>query len=136
VAPSATLRVGNKNEKSANWWSRITTQRNAIDEITMDDNMIQSTKSLFRRVKWNPRGSPPKKGWIKKMLPSWFPKDKTRFESTDSLKNTPNSPAALEHGFVYAGKGYFYSSYQETRSEALFKYFMEYMEGRYVLMEE
>jgi hypothetical protein len=129
VAPSATLRVGNKNEKSANWWSRITTQRNAIDEITMDDNMIQSTKSLFRRVKWNPRGSPPKKGWIKEMLPSWFPKDKTRFESTDSLKNTPNSPAALEHGFVYAGKGYFYSSYQETRSEALFKYFMEYMEG-------
>jgi hypothetical protein len=70
------------------------------------------------------------------MLPSWFPKDKTRFESTDSLKNTPNSPAALEHGFVYAGKGYFYCPYQETRSEALFKYFMEYMEGRYVLMME
>lgn len=131
VAPTATLHVRkNISEKEQSWWNRIfPPNRNAIQEITMDQYMIQNTKAPLRRVKWSPRGGPPRPGFFARMLPSWWPKDKSRYEPTATLENTSHSPAAEHHGFVYAGKGYFYSPYQESTSQALFKYFMEYMEG-------
>jgi len=127
VASTATLHVGGK--ENATWWSRLIVNRNAIQEINMDANMIRNTKSPLRRVKWTPHGGPPRPGFFARWLPSWWPKDKSRYEATATLQETPHSPAAQHHHFVYAGKGYFYSPYHESMSHALFKYFVQYMEG-------
>ena len=130
AAPSAILRVGSmETEKTKSWWNQVWKDRNTIQEITMDDTMIRNTKSSWRKAKWTPGGRVDKRGFFAKLLPSWWPKEKIRYESTESLKDTLYFPAATEHHFVYAGKGYFYSPYQESTSHALFKYFMEYMEG-------
>eukprot|EP00281_Chroomonas_sp_CCMP1168_P025619 CAMPEP_0206229804 /NCGR_PEP_ID=MMETSP0047_2-20121206/9895_1 /ASSEMBLY_ACC=CAM_ASM_000192 /TAXON_ID=195065 /ORGANISM="Chroomonas mesostigmatica_cf, Strain CCMP1168" /LENGTH=571 /DNA_ID=CAMNT_0053653133 /DNA_START=33 /DNA_END=1748 /DNA_ORIENTATION=- len=56
--------------------------------------------------------------------------DRTRYEGLWALKRHTDSPAAREHRFVYVGKGgFFYSPYEASKYEQMFKYFIEYMEG-------
>jgi hypothetical protein len=94
--------------------------------ILLDKSILQNARGTYHRVEWNLHGVAPKPAWWS--LWRWW-KDTTRYEDIHKLRHTYLSPAAVNHQFVYVGDGYFFSPYQASRSQKLFKYLTEYMEG-------
>lgn len=89
---------------------------------SMLQNGIRGAKSLT--IKWVRGGIPPTtSSWFR-----WIP-DRTQYENLNDLDNHAKSYAANQENFVYVGEGYFFSPYQASRYNNMFKYFMQYLEG-------
>lgn len=95
--------------------------------IVVDDSILRNLRGTLRRVEWNWQGSAPRAAW---WLPSWLlgPRSDTttRYEDIQQLHTQHGSSS---HSFVYVGDGYFFSPFQESHSQQLFKYLQQYMEG-------
>jgi len=92
---------------------------------TVDQAILEHTKAPWRRVDWTLGAVPRPARWL-----FWRSRDSTRYESIEALAGAESSPAARAHNFAYVGQGgYFFSPYQASMSESLFKYFVQYLEG-------
>jgi hypothetical protein len=94
-------------------------------KVLVDESILRNARGTFHRVEWNLHGVAPRSWWSRWR---WW-KDTTRYEDIHQLRDTYQSPAAINHNFVYVGDGYFFSPYQASRSQQLFKYLNEYIEG-------
>eukprot|EP00413_Alexandrium_margalefii_P025081 CAMPEP_0204564780 /NCGR_PEP_ID=MMETSP0661-20131031/35091_1 /ASSEMBLY_ACC=CAM_ASM_000606 /TAXON_ID=109239 /ORGANISM="Alexandrium margalefi, Strain AMGDE01CS-322" /LENGTH=441 /DNA_ID=CAMNT_0051572461 /DNA_START=69 /DNA_END=1394 /DNA_ORIENTATION=- len=86
-------------------------------------DVLARTRAPWRAVDWT-LGAQPKKYW-------WWPfEDRTRYESIADLAGVDRSYAASSHNFAYVGQGgYFFSPYETSMAESMFKYFVQYVEG-------
>ena len=89
---------------------------------SMLHNGIRGAKA--RTIKWVRDGIPPIPSFWRKWIP-----DKSRYEDTYHLHQYPLSDYSIESNFVYVGDGWFFSPYESSRQEKMFKYFMQYIEG-------
>ena len=85
---------------------------------SMLQNGIRGARS--RVINWIRGGIPP----IPSFWTRWIP-DRSRYEDLNNLVHRDEN----ESEFVYVGDGYFFSPFQASQYENIFKYFMQYVEG-------
>jgi hypothetical protein len=86
----------------------------------MFDKRIRENRA--RPVKWTKHGIPKPPSFLFRWIP-----DQSRYEDVSQLNK--RDVRLLEYGFVYVGNGYFFSPYEPSSIEKLFKLFGEYIEG-------
>lgn len=90
----------------------------------LDSNLLSRTRAGWRNIRWTPGGRAPSEptGWF-----SWLsPKTTTaRYEAMSPMMKSRNQ----NDGFVYVGDGTFYSAYEPSTAQRLFKAFFQYAEG-------
>jgi len=104
-----------------------TVRSESAPDASLSPEMLSSgvRGATWRTVNFVPGGVPPTPSfWTR-----WIP-DRTRYEPTSALSETPHAPAARMHNFVYVGQGgYFFSPHQSGTAETLLKLFGQYLEG-------
>ncbi|KAL7543318.1 hypothetical protein ACHAXR_012645 [Thalassiosira sp. AJA248-18] len=98
----------------------------------LDPNMLSSgvRNQPYRHIEFTPNGSAPPPSFFSRLFSFFGPTRRTRFEPLQLLKDTPDSPAAIQDNFVYVGQGgYFFSAHESSTSSKLFNYFAQYLEG-------
>jgi hypothetical protein len=83
---------------------------------SMLQNGIRGARS--RVINWIRGGVPP----IPSFWTRWIP-DRSRYDDLNDLVHEKKNE------FVYVGDGYFFSPFQASQYENIFKYFMQYVEG-------
>lgn len=97
--------------------------------VQLPTTLLENTRASYANIDWTPTGTPPTPTFFQKFF-GWFFTSATRYESMSKLLGTEKSFAALKHNFSYVGQGgYFFSPYESSRSEKMFQYFMQFMEG-------
>lgn len=97
--------------------------------VNLPPTLVQNTKATYHKVIWNPQGLPPPPNFFTKYVGSFF-LDATKYEKLSELRGSEQSIAARSQNFIYVDQGgFFFSPYEETKTEKLFKHFMQFMEG-------
>lgn len=93
-------------------------------EALVEREVLMQTRASWRSVDWTLDALPSRsRSW-------WSGRDQTRYEAIAQLSGAETSLAARMGSFVYVGQGgYFFSPHTTTAAGAMFKYFMQYLEG-------
>mmetsp|Transcript_8956 Transcript_8956/g.14786 ORF Transcript_8956/g.14786 Transcript_8956/m.14786 type:complete len:543 (-) Transcript_8956:477-2105(-) len=98
----------------------------------LDPTMLSKVRNQpWRNVDFVPQGKTPPPSLFSRFFSLGLSSShRTRYEPLQLLRDTPNSPAAIEDNFVYVGQGgYFFSPYESSTASKLFNYFAQYLEG-------
>jgi len=112
-------------------------ERARVGAFELSHDVIETLQSGFRSLSWTYDGRPkPESDYgffernfrsLRHRFSGWV--DDTRFDHFRELDKVPYGRAAREHGFQYAGNGYFYSKYEMSASMQAFKWVGELAEG-------
>ena len=108
----------------------VITSKDAVisDDVALDKGLIEKIRANTRPIVWTVTSSRDTK-WYDFIWQYFGIKDHTRYDFVSKLSTTLDSNARALHNFVYAGDGYFFSPYTESRGEFFIKKFGQFMEG-------
>jgi len=98
------------------------------DDAKIDKSLLETIKSSSRPIVWTATSQRNPK-WYDFMWQFVGVKDRTRYDFMSKLTTTLDSNARINHNFIYAGNGYFFSPYAESGTEFFLKKFGQFMEG-------
>eukprot|EP00008_Paramoeba_atlantica_P005058 CAMPEP_0201481044 /NCGR_PEP_ID=MMETSP0151_2-20130828/5379_1 /ASSEMBLY_ACC=CAM_ASM_000257 /TAXON_ID=200890 /ORGANISM="Paramoeba atlantica, Strain 621/1 / CCAP 1560/9" /LENGTH=483 /DNA_ID=CAMNT_0047863067 /DNA_START=80 /DNA_END=1528 /DNA_ORIENTATION=+ len=112
--------------------STFVSQNSGVNGFKIDPPMLHNLKANSERLEWTDSGyrDPGFFDFIGRPIQEFFGIQDHQYRHTSEIESVRHSLAARDHAFFYVGRGgYFFSPYEASVKEQVFKWLIEGLEG-------